>query len=54
MASYDEIPDWTDLAEQVSKEPDTRKLSALVEQLCSAIDKRRRSNGDPADSKFDA
>lgn len=54
MTSYNERPEWADLAEKVSKETDTRKLSGLVEQLCAAIDKKRGVNGDPADSKLDA
>ena len=46
MTSYNERPDWADLAEQASKEIDPQKLSALVEQLCVAIDKKPGLNGD--------
>jgi hypothetical protein len=53
MTSYNGRPYWADLAEQVSKETDSRKLTVLVEQLCAALDKKAPS-GDPADFQFGA
>jgi hypothetical protein len=38
MTSDNEKPPWIDIAEQASRETDPRKLTALVEQLCDAID----------------
>ena len=32
--------DWRSIAEQVSKEMDSAKLTILVAQLCSALDER--------------
>ena len=42
MTAKNENPPWTDLAEQASKETDPRKLAALVQQLCDAIDTNGR------------
>jgi hypothetical protein len=44
MTSDNEKPPWIDIAEQASKETDPRKLTALVEQLCDALDRRVQSN----------
>ena len=33
---------WRSIAEQASKEMDSAKLSLLVEQLCAAMDERKR------------
>jgi len=38
MTSNNGKPRWIELAEQASKETDSRKLSALIEQLCVALD----------------
>jgi hypothetical protein len=38
MPSNTETPDWRTLAELASKELDGNKLSALVDQLCKALD----------------
>lgn len=32
--------DWQAIAEQASKEMDSRKLSSLIAQLCHALDER--------------
>jgi len=34
--------DWLPIAEQASKEMDPEKLMILVEQLCSALDYRKK------------
>jgi hypothetical protein len=54
MTSKEEKPRWADLAEQTSKETDPQKLTALVQKLCAAIDKKPGLSGDRADSQFDA
>ena len=41
-------PPWANIAEQASKEPDPRKLLALVEQLCDALDGKVQPKVDPA------
>jgi hypothetical protein len=48
MTSRNEKPPWTDLAEQAGKETDPRKSSALVAQLCAAIDRNVRPKVDIA------
>ena len=48
MKSNDQNPAWRDLAEQASKESNPRKLVALVEQLCDALDGKVQSKVDPA------
>ena len=35
--------DWVSIAEKVSKEMDPAKLMNLVEQLCSALDDRKKA-----------
>jgi hypothetical protein len=48
MTSNIGAPEWLPLAEQASKETDTRKLSAFVEQLCEALDKEVKPKGNSA------
>jgi len=48
MTSSEEKPPWIDIAEQASKETDPKKLAALVEQLCDAVDRKFRPRVDPA------
>lgn len=48
MNANDQKPAWRDLAEQASKEPNSRKLFALVEQLCDALDGKVQPKVDPA------
>jgi hypothetical protein len=38
MAPTPENQDWRDIAAQASKEMDGKKLTILVQQLCSALD----------------
>jgi hypothetical protein len=40
-------PPWFDIAEQASKEPDSRKLFALVEQLCDVLDGKTQPRRNP-------
>ena len=40
MTSNNGKPIWIELAEQASKETDSRKLNTLIEQLCLALDKK--------------
>ena len=42
MTTHYEKPDWVSIAEKASKEQDPEKLIALVGQLCSALDSRRK------------
>ena len=42
MAPHSEDRDWMSISEQASKEMDSAKLTALVEQLCSAVDNRKK------------
>jgi hypothetical protein len=39
MAQQTTDPEWYSIAEQASKETDPAKLTILVAQLCSALDK---------------
>jgi hypothetical protein len=48
MTSDNEKPPWIEIAEQASKETDPRKLTALVEQLCDALDRKVQSEVDSA------
>lgn len=48
MSSDSPEPPWTEIAEKASKEPDPRKLLALVEQLCDALDGKVQLKVDPA------
>ena len=41
MATHSE--DWISIAEQASVETDPAKLMTLVEQLCSALDDRKKA-----------
>jgi hypothetical protein len=57
MTSSDEKPPWIDIAEQVSKEADPKKLTVLIEQLCAAIDssvRRKVDLSNRAASSFDS
>jgi hypothetical protein len=40
MAPHPRDQKWCSIAEQVSKEMDSAKLTTLVSQLCSALDER--------------
>jgi hypothetical protein len=42
MTTHSEKPDWLSIAEKASKEQDPEKLMALVGQLCSALESRRK------------
>jgi len=42
MAPLNADQEWYSIAEQASKEMEPKKLSVLVEQLCTALDKRDR------------
>jgi hypothetical protein len=42
MTTHSETPDWLSIAEKASKEQDPEKLMALVGQLCSALESRRK------------
>jgi hypothetical protein len=33
-----EVPDWRELADQASKEPDGHKVSDLVRRICDTLD----------------
>jgi hypothetical protein len=57
MTSSDEKPPWIDIAEQVSKEADPKKLTVLIERLCAAIDssvRRKVDLSNRAASSFDS
>ena len=42
MTTRSQDTDSMSIAEQASKEMDSAKLTALVEQLCSAVDNRKK------------
>jgi len=43
MTIHSQDRDWVSIAEQVSVEMDPAKLATLVDQLCSALDDRKRA-----------
>jgi hypothetical protein len=45
-------PSWHYLAEQASTEMDPKKLSDLISELCSAIDRERKQKIQASDPTF--
>jgi hypothetical protein len=43
MTTHSEDTEWKSIAEQVTKEMDSAKLMTLVEQLCSALNNRKKA-----------
>lgn len=52
MTLDNQRPPWANIAEQVSKETDPIKFTALVEQLCDALDGKVQPKR--TDSRFDS
>ena len=52
MAPKSTDQEWYSIAEQISKEMDSAKLTILVAQLCSALDERNRLPESAMDAKW--
>jgi len=52
MAPNPGTPNWLIIAQQVSVEMDSKKLCALVNQLCTALDEEAKGNKPTTPTSF--